>query len=177
MRIFLIAGKAGSGKSEVAKFIKEFFIYEKEETVITNFSKYIKNFALELSDWDGKDTSKPRSLMQKIGDDLRKIDPDYLVDSMIRDMSYYEKVCQNVVVSDVRMPNEIEKIREAYDEVYVFYIINQFGTSKLSIEEQTHITETALENYNDFDYTLVNDDLKTLKDKLFKILEEIKWEN
>lgn len=174
MRIFLIAGKAGSGKSEVAKFIKEFFIYEKEETVITNFSKYVKNFALELSDWDGKDTNKPRSLMQKIGDDLRKIDPDYLADSMIRDMSYYEKVCQNVVVSDVRMPNEIEKIREAYDEVYVFYIINQFGTSKLSIEEQTHITETALENYNDFDYTLVNDDLKTLKDKLFKILEEIK---
>ncbi len=174
MRIFLIAGKAGSGKSEVAKFIKEFYIYKREETVITNFSKYIKNFAMEISDWDGQDTTKPRALMQKIGDQVRNADPDFLVDNMIKDMSFYNQVVQNVVVSDVRMPNEIDKIRDDFDEVYTFYIINQFGTSKLSIEEQAHVTETALENYTDFDYTIINDDLKSVKEKVFKILEEIK---
>ncbi len=173
MKIFLIAGKAGSGKSEVAKLIKEFYIYKKENTVITNFSKYIKNFAMEISDWDGNDNTKPRALMQKIGDDARSIDPDFFVDSMIKDMKYYNLVAQNVIVSDVRMPNEIDKIREEFSEVYTFYVINQFGTSKLSIEEQSHVTETALENYTDFDYNIVNEDLKTLRDKIFKILEEI----
>ncbi len=174
MRIFLIAGKAGSGKSEVAKFIKEFYIYKKEETIVTNFSKYIKNFAMEMSDWDGKDNTKPRALMQKIGDQLRNVDPDFLVDDMIKDMSFYDQVAQNVVVSDVRMPNEIEKIRDAFDDVYAFYIINQFGTSKLTVAEQAHVTETALENYTDFDYTIINDDLNSVRDKIFKILEEIK---
>ena len=43
MRIFLIAGKAGSGKNEVAKLIKEYYIYKLEECAITSYSKYIKN--------------------------------------------------------------------------------------------------------------------------------------
>lgn len=173
MKIFLIAGKAGSGKTEVAKLIKEFYIYRKQETIVTNFSKYIREYAMELSDWDGKDASKPRELLQKIGDQARSIDPDFLVDNMIKDLSFYELVAQNVAIADVRMPNEIDKIRDAYDDVYAIYVINQFGTSKLSITEQTHITETALENYADFDYTITNDDINTLKDKVFKILEEL----
>ncbi len=175
MKIFLVAGKAGSGKNEVAKFIKEYFIYQKEETVVTSFSKYIKQFTMEVGDWDGTEATKPRALMQKIGDQVRSINPDFLVDNMIKDMDFYNLVAQNVVVSDVRMPNEIEKIRDAFDEVYAIYVINQFGTSKLSVEEQSHITETALEDYMDFDYTIINDtDLNVLHDKVFKILEEIK---
>lgn len=173
MKVFLIAGKAGSGKTEVAKLIKEFYIYRKKDTIVTNFSKYIKDYAMEISDWDGNSTTKPRALLQAIGDQIRGIDSDFLVDSMIKDMSFYELVAQNVVVADVRMPNEIEKIRDAYDDVYAIYIINQFGTSKLSIAEQSHITETALENYTDFDYVITNDDINNLKDKVFKILEEI----
>lgn len=171
MKIFLIAGKAGSGKSEVARLIKEYYIYKKEDTIITNFSKYIKSFAMELSDWDGQEGSKPRDLLQKIGDDLREIDSDFLVDSMIKDIAFYEKMNKNVVISDVRMPNEIDKIRENYDNVMAIYVVNQFAPSKLTIEQQSHITEIALENYPDFDYTLANDNLSSLKDKVFKYLE------
>ena len=43
MRIFLIAGKAGSGKNVVAKLIKEYYIYKVEECAITSYSKYIYN--------------------------------------------------------------------------------------------------------------------------------------
>ena len=42
MRVFLISGKAGCGKNEVANIIKE----ELPNTVITAFSKYIKLFKL-----------------------------------------------------------------------------------------------------------------------------------
>lgn len=173
MKIFLIAGKAGSGKSEVARLIKEYYIYKKEESVITNFSKYIKSFALELSSWDGSDGSKPRDLLQKIGDDLREINEDFLVDQMIKDISFYEKRNLNVIISDVRMPNEIDKIRDNYDDVHAIYVVNQFAPSNLTIEQQSHITEVALEDYPDFDYTLANDNLTSLKDKVFKYLEGI----
>jgi len=42
MRIFLVAGKAGSGKGEVAKLIKEYYIYKLESCIITEYSKYLK---------------------------------------------------------------------------------------------------------------------------------------
>ena len=42
---------------------------------------------------------------------------------------------------------------------------------KLSLEEQADVTETALEDYPGFDLIIANDDIKTLKDKVFKFLE------
>jgi dephospho-CoA kinase len=173
MRIFLIAGKSGSGKNEVAKYIKEYFIYKLEESVITSYSKYIKSFARELTDWDGNPETKPRKFLQDIGRDIRKQDSKYFTRRMIEDISIYSKYVQNVIIDDVRMPLEIEEMRDNYDNVYALYIVNQFGPSKLSVEEQADITETALENYSDFDLIIANDDQKTLKDKVFKFLEGI----
>ena len=174
MRIFLIAGKAGSGKNEVAKLIKEYYIYKLEECAITSFSKYIKNFALELTNWDGTESNKPRDFMQRLGDDMRKNDPNFLVSNMIKDITIYQKYVENVVISDVRMPNEIEEIKNSFENVYAFYIVNQFGSSKLTIEQQSHITEVALEDYPDFDYIIANDDLSKLKEKVFAILDKVK---
>ena len=37
-------------------------------TVITGLSKYIKLFALELTDWDRRDFNKPRTYLQDMGD-------------------------------------------------------------------------------------------------------------
>ena len=174
MRIFLIAGKAGSGKNVVAKLIKEYYIYKVEECAITSYSKYIKNFALELTDWDGTDANKPRDFMQHLGDEMRKVDEDFLVSNMIKDITIYEKYVENLVISDVRMPNEIDKIKASFDNVYSIYVVNQFGSSKLTIEQQSHITENALENYTDFDYTIANDELDKLKEKVFAILDKVK---
>ena len=174
MRIFLIAGKAGSGKNVVAKLIKEQYVYKLEECAITSYSKYIKNFALELTDWDGNENTKPREFMQNLGDEMRKIDPDFLVSNMIKDITIYQKHVENLVISDVRMPNEIDMIKTAFDNVYAIYVVNQFSESKLTLKQQAHITENALEGYNDFDYVIANDELDKLKEKVFKILDEVK---
>ena len=67
MKIILIAGKAGSGKKEVAKMIKEYYIYQKKDTVITSYSKYLKLYAEEIIDWDRNDATKPRKFLQDLG--------------------------------------------------------------------------------------------------------------
>lgn len=174
MKIFLIAGKAGSGKNVVAKLIKEYYVYKLEECAITSYSKYIKNFALELTDWDGNENTKPREFMQNLGDEMRKNDPDFLVSNMIKDITIYQKHVENLVISDVRMPNEIDMIKNAFDNVYAIYVVNQFSESKLTLKQQAHITENALEDYNDFDYVIANDELDKLREKVFKILDEVK---
>ncbi len=174
MRIFLIAGKAGSGKGEVAKIIKEYYIYKLEKCVITEYSKPLKKFAQELTDWDGNPNTKPRKYLQDLGDQIRKIDSKYFINKMLDDLKIYETLTDNLVISDVRMPDEIEDIKLNYDNVYSICVENQFGASKLSVEEQAHITETALEDYAEFDYILANDSYDNLKDKVFKFLEGIK---
>ncbi len=174
MKIFLVAGKAGSGKGEVAKLIKEYYIYKLESCVITQFSKYLKSFAKELTDWDGNENTKPRAYLQQLGDKIRSKDEKYFINNMIDDLKIYDGLTDNVVISDVKLPAEIEDIKLNFDNVYAIWVENQFSQSNLSLEEQTHLTETALETYNEFDYILANDKMEVLKDKVFKYLEGIK---
>ena len=96
---------------------------------------------------------------------------------MIEDINIYEIAGVDVlIIADARMPEEFEKLKENYDEVYSLLVVNQFAQSKLTIKQQSHITETALENYNEFDYTFANDNLQVLKDKVSKYLEMVENE-
>ncbi len=176
MRIFVVAGKSGSGKSEVSKFIKEYYIYKLENCIITEYSKYLKNFATELTDWDGISEDKPRDFLQSFGNKIRSYNKEFFTSRMVEDMNIYELAgVDDVVISGARMPEEIEELKENYDNVYSIYVENQFAQSKLSIAQQAHITETALDGYSDFDYTLANDGtMEELKNKVFKFLEGIK---
>ena len=173
VKIYLVGGKAGSGKSEVAKYIKEYYIYQKQETVITEYSKYIKMFARELTDWDGENANKPRKFLQEFGSYVRGEmgEPKFFVRRMLEDLEIYENYVDVVVISDVRYPIEIDEIKKYYPEAISIYVMNQFGQSKLTIEEQMHPSELALEDYTNFNHTIANDGDNTLRDKVFKMLE------
>ena len=48
--------------------------------------------------------------------------------------------------------------------------------SDLSSNQQSHITETAMDNYTNFDYEVTNDTLEQLEKDIYKIYkEETKW--
>lgn len=176
MKIFLVAGKAGSGKQQIARMIKEFYLYQRKEAVITEYSKYLKSFAKEMIDWDGLEANKPRKFLQDLGyyirNDLNM--PDFFTERMLEDLKVYERDFDVTVICDVRYPNEIKDIKRVYDDVTTIYLINQHTESKLSVEEQIHPSELALEGFADFDYTLINSDLNEVKSELFNILEGMK---
>lgn len=175
MKIFVVAGKAGSGKGEVARFIKEYYIYKFENTVITEYSKYIKSFAKEMTDWDGTEERKPREFLQNFGVEIRKDDKYFFTRRMLEDINIYTLNNTDVlVISDARMPDEIDEIKKEYPDMHSIYVVNQFKESKLTPTEQAHITEIALENYPNFDLTIANDGtLEELKQKVFTFLEGI----
>ncbi len=171
MRIFLIAGKAKSGKGEVAKFIHEYYIYKLEQCAITEFSKYLKMYLQELTNWDGNPNTKPRKKLQEIGAKVRKIDERFLINRMIEDIEVYTDEVDNLIIADTRLPREIEIMKEEFPNVIAIYVENQFSQSVLTIEEQADITETSLEAYDNFDYIIANDKYETLKEKVFKLLD------
>jgi hypothetical protein len=70
------------------------------------------------------------------------------------------------IISDVRFPDEVEAIKERGGVV--------IRIERPSVKNNdTHISETSLDNYKDFDYTIVNNDnLNDLIEEVKKILEK-----
>lgn len=177
MRVFLIAGKSRSGKHSVAETIKNYYNMKKEKTVITEFSKYIKLFAREMTDWEYNTEPKPRKFLQDMGTFIRKNmnQPNFFIDRMLEDLKIYEKFFDNVVIADIRFPNEIAAIKNFFPESHSIYVINEHGNYDLNSTEANHETEHAFDDYDDFDYIIVNDDIKALEKKMSEILGDIIW--
>ncbi len=174
MRVFLVAGKSGVGKNEVAKLIKEYYLKKEEATVITSFSKYLKLFAYEMTDWNGKEEEKPRKFLQTLGsvirDDMHW--PYFLIDRMFKDLEIYDRYFDNVVICDVRLVEEIEMFKKEVSSCYTIYVKGPLN-NKLTEEEQNHITEIELDNYDKFDYTIDNFKKEDLHFKVLEMLEEL----
>lgn len=169
MKIYLIAGKAGSGKNEVANVIKEY----EPNTVITGLSKYIKLFATELTDWNGEDAKKPRAFLQNMGDTLRNIDQDFLTRRMVEDFEAYKRYgIENVIISDVRLIHEIEYFKRLKDyEVITIRVNAKTSMRNLNASEKTHHTEVELDNYSNYDYVIENEFNEELINSVKRILE------
>lgn len=171
MRLFLISGKAGSGKNEVANIIHD----NLPKTVVSSLSKYIKLFATEMTTWQFNDeNNKPRTFLQNIGDDLRNIDKNFLTKRLMEDIKLYKKYYDNVILSDVRLINEIEYFQEQPDlEVITIRVNSNESKRNLTIEEKNHLTETELDNYQ-FDYVIENEFNVNLKEEVINILKGLK---
>ena len=154
MKIILLAGKAFSGKSMVAHLLKNKFEQLKMRTVITEYSKYIKLYAKEMLGVKETD-EKPRKFLQEMGTYIREniFDENFFVNRMLEDLKVYEKYFDIVVISDVRLKNEIEEMKKSPYSVLTIYIESQ-RENTLTEEEKKHITEHELENYQNFDYRI-----------------------
>ena len=174
MQIILIAGKARSGKSTIANFMIENLKKQGKKPCELQIGQYIKYYAMKYFDWDGKEETKPRNLLQELGTEVirNKIDPDFHIDRLIQDIEVLSYFYDTFIVSDVRMPVEIEKPKKEFDNVITIKMIRE--SDELNNEQQKHVTETALDSYNEYDYIINND--KTLEDLEIKakdILERI----
>ena len=60
------------------RIIKKYYDTKGQKTMITEFSKYLKMYAYEfLGSYD--ESNKPRKFLQELGDEVRKINNDFLI--------------------------------------------------------------------------------------------------
>ena len=97
-------------KGEIAKLIKEYYIYKLKKCAVTSYSKYLKNFAKELADWNGDDNNKPRKFLQELGDTIRENEPTYFTGNMLRDIKIYEKYVDVLYSKGVNMKKVLKII-------------------------------------------------------------------
>ena len=168
MNVYLIAGKAGSGKNYIANLLNE----RLNNSVVTGLAKYIKMFALELTDWDGKDDDKPREFLQNTGDLMRAEREDFLTSRMLDDIKIYAKLgIENVIVSDIRLQKEIEFFKNSKNNIITIKVASNYSRRVLTLEEKNHHTENDFEKYKDYDFVITNPFDADLEEQIEEIVK------
>ena len=124
--------------------------------------------------WNGEEETKPRDLLIHLGTDIirNKIDPNFHINRLIEDIEVLSYFYDTFIVSDVRFPVEIEKMKEKYDNVFTVKIIRD--SEELNEKQKSNITETALDEYTDYDYFIDNNGtLEELEEKAKDLLKKI----
>lgn len=170
-KIFIISGKARSGKNEISKIIEKY--YSNKKTITISFGHYIKDYAKRVSDWDGSEETKPRELLQQLGIELikNKIDNRLFINRILEDIEIFSYFYDIIVASDARLVDEIETLKENYPNSISIRVIRNNYDNKLTDKQKNHLTEVDLDEYNNFDYIINNDE--TLEEKVIKILNEV----
>ena len=176
-KIYVIAGKARHGKDTTAIAIRK--AYKDKKVINLAYANYIKEFAKKISNWDGKEETKPRELLQTLGTDIvrDKIDKDFFVKRLCDDIRVYSYYFDIITISDARFPNEIDIPKNFFENVISIKVVRNHFESPLTLKQQNHATETALDNYNDFDFVLMNDGtIEDLEVKVEQLVKKVEYE-
>ena len=177
MKIYVICGKARHGKDTTALAIKK--AYKDKKVINLSYGSYIKEFAKNISDWDGRDETKPRVLLQQLGTEVirNKIDKDFFIKRLCNDIRVYSYYFDVITISDARFPDEIMTPKKLFDNVITIKVVRSNFDTNLTLEEQKHSTETALDEFNDYDYVIENNGtIDELDKKVLKIVKEVEHE-
>lgn len=175
-RIYLLAGKARTGKDTAADIITKHYEKMGKSVVKFGFADYIKNYAMNVVNWDGSDKTKPRELLQIIGTDIvrNKINENFFINRVCEDIQVYKYFFDVIIISGGRFANELDIPKSKFKNVVIIKMDRPNFKSELSEKESEHITEYSLENYKNYDYLIENTgDEKDLAIKVKQIIEEV----
>jgi len=176
MKLILISGKAQHGKDSVARMLQATLIRRGRLVAISHYGDAVKFLAdlfldlgLPIDMFNGEKTLEQRQILQDFGTELmRKRHPDYWIKHMeLQLVALKELEYEYVIISDVRMYNEILEMMARYNVITVRVERLEY-TSKLSPEQQEHISETALDDHI-FDYTI------RAKNGLINLIDQVEF--
>lgn len=178
-----ILGEIRAGKDTVSELISHFLwkMGSDRPTEYFAFSKGIHD-VIELTMPELYQEGKPRQALQHIGQELRKIKPDVWIEYLFNHDSfkYAERSEQNIIITDVRQPNEAIKLLEkgfhiikvtASPEVRTARALangDNFTTDMLNHETEKVISQCPYNYLIDNSYSI-----DSLEEKILNILKEV----
>ena len=161
-----MSGKARSGKGTAAEVI-----LKKYTGATFAFADDIKMIAYVYFGWHGGKDKLGRKLLQDIGTAGTNYNRDIWADKVvdrIQEWSLQSSDNQLAVVTDTRYPNEIQRIKHEFSDVVTIRITRD------SVEKLKHPSETALDQWTDWDYLVENNgSLEEFQKKILEIMEGI----
>jgi len=173
LKVILITGKARHGKDTIANILKENLENNNKKVIITHLAKYLKLYAIEMTSWQGDEENKPREFLNILGTDVirKKLKKeDFLINRNIEDIFIYSHFFDYVIIPDVRFKIEIDRIKENFKDVITIKVERpNFDNNLKKLKE--HEVEVSLDEYNDYDYIVINDStILNLEEKIKEII-------
>ena len=175
MKIFLVCGASRHGKDTTGNFIEKYCGKNNIKFCRTQISKYLKQYIKDYFGWDGKEETKPRTLLQELGTDIirEKLNkPYFFADRTAEDLEILANFFDVAAVTDIRVPLEIETIKEKFNDVVVIKVERINYETELTEAQQKHKIEQAMNGYKDYDYILINDTLEKLEEDVIEVLKK-----
>lgn len=166
-----LTGKMRSGKDTVGDFLKKEYGFK-----TFAFAEGIK-FVCGSLGLEPDDNGKPRALYQGVGQDLRKYDPNVWVEYTLRKINKHCTDRDNIVITDVRQPNEVEALQAAGFTIVRIHADDSLRIQRMEaagdnycMDDLNHETELAVDTL-DTDFTINNNGtIKQLQSLLFSII-------
>lgn len=171
-KIYILSGKAKSGKNLVSKMILEY--YQNKKCIELSYAHSLKEYAKNITGWNGGEKDKPRDFLQSLGIDLlKKIDSNFLINRVCQDIEVYSYFYDVLIITDARLKEEIEIPKGKFENVTVIRIERNSTENGLNETQKKHITETDLDTYTNYDYIISNDgNYEVLQNQVYSILKE-----
>lgn len=168
VKIILISGKAGSGKTFLANHLKSYIeeAYGKKGYVI-NFGDALKMVATQIYNWDGEKDETGRELLQRVGTDIAQKNNNMVwVNIVIQIIKAFRSEYDFVIIGDIRFRHEIYGIydysvdQSSCQQSDSVYHINIIGPeNNLSNRAKCHPSEEEVDMIKDYncDYLFHNE--------------------
>lgn len=170
-KIYFISGKARHGKDTLASYLKGFYEEDGYKVITISYASYLKDYAKKISSWDGNDETKPRALLQRLGNlirvDLNK--SNMLIDRLNDDILIYSCFFDAIIVTDVRLKIEILGIKKMYKDAISVHVVRPNFDNGLTSLQKKDKTEVDLDDYNDYDYNIINTTFDELKKQVYEM--------
>jgi len=146
-KVICISGKAQHGKDTTAGYLKEYLEEKGKRVLIAHYGDLVKYICTTFFDWDGQKDERGRSLLQEVGTDaVRTKTPDFWVKFIKDVLDHFPDKWDYVIIPDCRFPNEVEYLKEHGYSVKHVRVIRSNFISPLTIEQQKHVSEVALDD-------------------------------
>lgn len=167
-KIIIFSGKQYSGKDTAAKIMLE-AMKDYRRCAMGDIIKITYGKEKNLT-YEEIEKNKPlyRQDLINLGNWGRAQDPDYWLKKILEQDG-------NIIVTDVRVPHEYEVFKKAGAITIRVEAARETRSKRGTLIGENDITETGLDNIEDWDYIIDNNsDYETLKEKVLKIIDEIK---
>ena len=157
MRVVCISGKARHGKDTFAEYLRGNLEAGGNRVLIIHYADQLKFICEKYFGWDGKKDERGRSILQRVGTETaRAIDPYIWIKYVDLFLGIFGRQFDYVLIPDCRFPNEIDWLRGKYETLSVDISRGGSFDNGLTDEQKNHPSETALDDYKDFDIFVFN---------------------
>ena len=174
MKVICISGKAQHGKDTTAQLMSKALTDNGNCVLTTHYGDLVKYVCKSFFNWDGQKDERGRTLLQFVGTDIvRAQRTDYWVDFVADMLTMFDGQWDYVLIPDCRFPNEIDVMKDAGFDVEHVRVRRKNFQSPLTLEQQNHPSETALDDIKP-DFYLDNDGtVEDLRNAVSELVAEI----